>query len=40
LTRLIGAGKPIPVFGDGSTARDYAYISDILNDGMIRTVRY
>src|SRR5215831_19122058 len=27
---LISAGKPIPVFGDGSTARDYTYISDIL----------
>jgi UDP-glucuronate 4-epimerase len=24
-------GKPIPVFGDGSTARDYTYIDDILN---------
>jgi UDP-glucuronate 4-epimerase len=28
--RLIRAGAPIPVFGDGSTARDYTYISDIL----------
>ncbi|MEY2466400.1 MAG: UDP-glucuronate 4-epimerase [Verrucomicrobiota bacterium] len=27
---LINAGKPIPVFGDGSTARDYTYITDIL----------
>lgn len=27
----IAAGKPIPVFGDGSTARDYTYIDDILN---------
>ena len=26
--RLIADGKPIPVFGDGSTARDYTYISD------------
>jgi UDP-glucuronate 4-epimerase len=32
--RLIHAGKPIPVFGDGSTARDYTYISDIV-DGII-----
>src|SRR6267142_1853343 len=31
---LISAGKPIPVFGDGSTARDYTYISDIL-DGIV-----
>lgn len=28
---LIEAGKPIPVFGDGSSARDYTYISDILS---------
>jgi UDP-glucuronate 4-epimerase len=27
---LIQGGKPIPVFGDGSTARDYTYITDIL----------
>ncbi|MCX8157365.1 MAG: SDR family NAD(P)-dependent oxidoreductase [Verrucomicrobiae bacterium] len=26
--RLILAGQPIPVFGDGSTARDYTYITD------------
>jgi UDP-glucuronate 4-epimerase len=32
--QLIEAGKPIPVFGDGSTARDYTYISDTL-DGII-----
>lgn len=31
---LIHAGKPIPVFGDGSTARDYTYITDIV-DGVI-----
>jgi len=28
--RLVAAGKPIPVFGDGSTSRDYTYIDDIL----------
>jgi len=32
--RLISAGKPIPVFGDGSTARDYTYVSDTV-DGVI-----
>lgn len=32
--RLIHSGQPIPVFGDGSTARDYTYISDIL-DGIL-----
>jgi UDP-glucuronate 4-epimerase len=26
--QLINRGKPIPVFGDGSTARDYTYVSD------------
>jgi UDP-glucuronate 4-epimerase len=29
-TRLISEGRPIPVFGDGSTRRDYTYIDDIL----------
>ena len=33
-TKLIDAGKPIPVFGDGSTARDHTHISDIL-EGVI-----
>jgi len=32
--KLISAGKPIPVFGDGGTARDYTFISDTL-DGII-----
>jgi UDP-glucuronate 4-epimerase len=32
--RLIHAGKPIPVFGDGSTARDYTFITDIV-DGIL-----
>ena len=31
---LIHAGKPIPVFGDGSMARDYTYVTDTL-DGII-----
>ena len=29
-TQLIDAGKPIHVFGDGSTARDHTFITDIL----------
>jgi len=33
-TRLIDAGKPIPVFGDGGTARDHTFVADIL-DGVI-----
>lgn len=28
--RLIEAGKPIPVFGDGSMRRDYTYVGDIV----------
>lgn len=28
--RLMAAGKPLPVFGDGSTSRDYTYIADIV----------
>ncbi len=28
--RLLSAGKPIPVFGDGTTRRDYTYIDDII----------
>ena len=35
--QLIEAGKPIPVFGDGSTARDYTYITDILDGVMACT---
>ncbi len=31
---LISSGKPIPVFGDGSTERDYTYIEDIV-DGIV-----
>jgi UDP-glucuronate 4-epimerase len=30
-TRLISAGKPIPVFGDGSTSRDYTFVADIVS---------
>lgn len=32
--RLIEAGEPIPVFGDGSSSRDYTYCSDVV-DGII-----
>lgn len=35
--KLINAGKPIPVFGDGSTARDYTYITDIVDGVMACT---
>ena len=32
--RLISDGNPIPVYGDGTSARDYTYVSDIV-DGVI-----
>ncbi len=32
--QLITQGKPIPVFGDGSTARDYTYVTDTV-DGIL-----
>lgn len=38
-SRLMTEGKPIPVFGDGSTSRDYTYVSDIV-DGVIRALDY
>jgi UDP-glucuronate 4-epimerase len=28
--KLISAGKQIPVFGDGTTRRDYTYVDDII----------
>lgn len=36
--RLIAAGKPIPVFGDGSAARDFTYITDTL-EGILACTR-
>jgi UDP-glucuronate 4-epimerase len=38
-TRLIDEGKPIPVFGDGSTRRDYTYIDDIIQ-GVMAAIAY
>jgi UDP-glucuronate 4-epimerase len=29
-TRLLLAGRPIPFFGDGSSSRDYTYVTDIV----------
>jgi UDP-glucuronate 4-epimerase len=36
--KLISAGKPIPVFGDGSAARDYTFVSDTV-DGVIAATK-
>lgn len=38
-TRLMLEGKKIPMFGDGSTSRDYTYIGDIV-DGIEKSVNY
>lgn len=35
--RLIEHGRTVPVFGDGSTRRDYTYIGDIV-DGIVRAI--
>ncbi len=37
--KLISKGKPIPVFGDGTTRRDYTYIDDIIN-GVMAAINY
>ncbi len=36
-TRMILNGEPIPMFGDGSSARDYTYIDDIIQ-GLVQAV--
>lgn len=33
-TELIRSGRPVPVFGDGTSRRDYTYIDDILEGVM------
>lgn len=35
--RLIRDGEPVPFFGDGSTARDYTFIDDII-DGVVAAI--
>jgi UDP-glucuronate 4-epimerase len=37
--KLISQGKPIPVFGDGKTRRDYTYVDDII-DGLMAAIDY
>ena len=37
--KLITQGKPIPVFGDGKTRRDYTYVDDII-DGVTAAIDY
>lgn len=37
--KLIVSGKPIPVYGDGSSRRDYTYIDDIIQGLMAAILR-
>jgi len=37
--RLMLEGQPIPIYGDGSTARDYTYVSDIV-EGILSAIAY
>ena len=37
--RLISAGKPVPIYGDGTTRRDYTYIDDIIS-GVQAAISY
>ncbi len=38
-TKLISENQEIPFYGDGSTARDYTYIDDII-DGILKSIQY
>ena len=37
--RLISENKEIPFYGDGTTARDYTYIDDVI-DGILKSILY
>ena len=37
--KLISAGKSIPVFGDGTTRRDYTFVEDIIG-GVVAAIHY
>jgi UDP-glucuronate 4-epimerase len=36
---LMLAGRPVPLFGDGRTARDYTYVDDVV-DGVVAAIGY
>jgi len=38
-TRLIDWGEKIPIYGDGSSRRDYTYIDDLI-EGILDVIRY
>lgn len=37
--RLLREGRPIPVYGDGSTSRDYTFVADTV-EGIVRGLNY
>jgi UDP-glucuronate 4-epimerase len=37
--RLISAGKPVPIYGDGTTRRDYTFVDDIIS-GVEAAISY
>ncbi len=37
--KLIADGQEIPFYGDGSTARDYTFVDDII-DGILKSIKY
>jgi len=37
-TRALAAGRPVTVFGDGTSARDYTFVDDII-DGVVASCR-
>jgi UDP-glucuronate 4-epimerase len=38
-TRLIDQGLPVPMFGDGTSRRDYTYVGDIV-EGVVRAIAH
>ncbi|WP_165229496.1 GDP-mannose 4,6-dehydratase [Aquisphaera insulae] len=36
-TRLIDRGEPVPIYGDGTSRRDYTFVEDIV-DGIVRAI--
>ena len=38
-TKIISENGEIPFYGDGSTARDYTFIEDII-DGIVKSIKY
>jgi UDP-glucuronate 4-epimerase len=39
LAELMLRGEPVPIYGDGSTSRDYTFVDDII-EGILSAIRY